>query len=80
MNNSQGASTATNGILPSGSASNVRWQITQADSASGLFTLLIRRGDDYTSNQTVLETWTNLSLDPTKTTLSLSLLEIKLKT
>jgi len=64
MNNSQGASTATNGILPSGSASNVRWQITQADSASGLFTLLIRRGDDYTANQTVLETWTNLSLDP----------------
>jgi len=64
MNNSQGASTATNGILPSGSASNIRWQITQADSASGLFTLLIRRGDDYTSNQTVLETWTNLSLDP----------------
>lgn len=64
MNNNQGATTATNGILPSGSASNVRWQITQADSASGQFTLLIRRGDDYTSNQTVLETWTNLSLDP----------------
>jgi len=66
MNNNQGADglTATNGILPSGSANNIRWQITQADSASGLFTLLIRRGDDYTSNQTVLETWTNLSLDP----------------
>jgi len=64
MNNSQGATTATNGILPSGSANNVRWQITQADSASGQFTLLIRRGDDYTANQTVLETWTNLSLDP----------------
>ena len=64
MNNNQGATTATNGILPSGSANNVRWQITQADSASGQFTLLIRRGDDYTANQTVLETWTNLSLDP----------------
>lgn len=64
MNNNQGASSATNGILPSGSASNIRWQITQADSASGQFTLLIRRGDDYTANQTVLETWTNLSLDP----------------
>ncbi len=64
MNNNQGATAATNGILPSGSASNIRWQISQADSASGLFTLLIRRGDDYTSNQTVLETWTNLSLDP----------------
>lgn len=64
MNNNQGASSATNGILPSGSANNIRWQITQADSASGQFTLLIRRGDDYTANQTVLETWTNLSLDP----------------
>ena len=66
MNNTFSASAAVNqnGILPSGSASDIRWQITQADSASGLFTLLIRRGDDYTTNQTVLETWTNLSLDP----------------
>jgi hypothetical protein len=64
MNDDQGATTAVNGILPSGSANNVRWQIAQADTASGYFTLLIRRGDDYTSGQTVLETWTNLSLDP----------------
>ena len=64
MNNNQGATTATLGVLPSGSINNVRWQVTQADSASGVFTLLIRRGDDYTANQTVLETWTNLSLDP----------------
>ena len=64
MNNNQGVDTITGSILPSGSASNVRWQITQADSASGQFTLLIRRGDDYNANQTVLETWTNLSLDP----------------
>lgn len=66
MNNdfSSSFSVNQNGILPSGSASNIRWQITQADSASGVFTLLIRRGDDYTANQTVLETWTNLSLDP----------------
>ena len=68
MNNNQGATAAANGILPSGSANNIRWQITQADTASGLFTLLIRRGDDYTSNQTVLETWTNLSLDPNQNT------------
>ena len=64
MNNNQGASTAVNGLLPSGSANNIRWQITQADTASGYFTLLIRQGDDYTQGQTVLETWTNLSLDP----------------
>ena len=64
MNNNQGATTATNGLLPSGSANNVRWQVTQADTASGYFTLLVRQGNDYTQGQTVLETWTNLSLDP----------------
>ena len=64
MNNNYSASQATNGLLPSGSANNVRWQVTQADTASGYFTLLVRAGNDYTQNQTVLETWTNLSLDP----------------
>jgi hypothetical protein len=64
MNNNAGATTAVNGILPSGSVNNIRWQITQADSGSGYFTLLVRQGNDYTQNQTVLETWTNLSLDP----------------
>ena len=64
MNNDQGATTTTNGLLPSGSSSNIRWQISQADSGSGYFTLLIRAGNDYTANQSVLETWTNLSLDP----------------
>lgn len=66
MNNNFSSSAAVNqnGLLPSGSSSNVRWQITQADSASGYFTLLVRRGDDYNRSQTILETWTNLSLDP----------------
>jgi len=66
MNNTFSASAAINqnGILPSGSANNIRWQIAQADTASGYFTLLIRQGNDYTANQSVLETWTNLSLDP----------------
>lgn len=62
MNNS--GSMTTGGVLSLGTSANVRWQITQADSASGYFTLLIRRGDDYDASQTVLETWTNLSLDP----------------
>lgn len=64
MNNNQGATSAVNGVLPSGSANNIRWQITQADSGSGYFTLIIRQGNDYTAGQSVLETWTNLSLDP----------------
>ena len=55
----------TNGILPSGSVDNVRWQIANSDTGSGTFTLLIRQGNDTTTEPIVLETWTNLSLDPT---------------
>ena len=51
-------------ILPSGSISNVRWEISGVDKTSGLFNLLIRRGDDYNMSKTVLETWSNISLDP----------------
>jgi len=56
-----------NGALASGSADNVRWQIVNSNTASGTFDLLIRQGNDNTLNQTVLETWTNLSLDPFST-------------
>jgi hypothetical protein len=54
----------SNGALASGSKDNVRWEIASSDTGSGLFTLLVRQGDDTNSNKTVLETWTNLSLDP----------------
>jgi len=64
LNNDANAANAVNGILPSGSASNIRWEISQVDSGSGLFTLLIRRGDDYQNSKTILETWSNISLDP----------------
>jgi len=53
------------GSLPSGSVNNIRWAIQNSSTASGTFDLLIRRGDDNTDNQIVLETWTGLSLDPT---------------
>jgi hypothetical protein len=64
MNNS--GSEGTNGILSSGSADNVRWQIANRDTGSGTFSLLIRQGNDTTTEPIVLETWTNLSLDPTQ--------------
>ena len=54
----------TNGALPSGSNNNIRWEIAGSNTGSGQFNLLIRRGDDLTNNKSVLETWTNLSLDP----------------
>ena len=56
----------TDGSLPSGSVDNVRWQITDPDTVSGTFSLLIRKGNDNTNSPTVLETWSNLSLDPTE--------------
>jgi hypothetical protein len=64
MNNS--GSEGTNGILSSGSADNVRWQITNSNTSSGTFDLLIRQGNDTATEPIVLETWTNLSLDPTQ--------------
>ena len=63
--NSSG-SLGTNGALTdSGSANNIRWQIANRDTGSGTFSLLIRQGDDTSVTPTVLETWTNLSMDPT---------------
>ena len=64
INNNAGDVTATNSSLPSGSINNIRWEVTFADSGSGLFSLVVRRGDDYQNQKTVLETWNNLSLDP----------------
>jgi hypothetical protein len=52
------------GALTSGSSDNIRYQIVNSNSSSGTFDLLIRQGNDTTLEQTVLETWTNLSLDP----------------
>jgi phage tail sheath protein FI len=63
MNSSSSLDSA--GALASGSPDNIRWQITNRNTSSGTFDLLIRRGDDNTNNPIVLETWTNLSLDPT---------------
>lgn len=53
-----------NGALTNGTSNNVRWQIVNSNTSSGTFDLLVRRGDDTATTPTVLETWTNLSLDP----------------
>jgi len=52
------------GSLVSGSADNYRWQITSPNTASGTFSLLIRKGDDSASSPSILEAYNNLSLDP----------------
>jgi len=58
--------TGGSGSLVSGSIDNIRWEVATASSSSGTFSLLIRRGDDNNNNKIVLETWNNLSLDPTQ--------------
>jgi phage tail sheath protein FI len=67
MNNTQvsgSTPTGSDGSLLTGSAANVRWEVTGVDTGSGIFSLIIRRGDDYNNSKTILETWNNLSLDP----------------
>jgi len=63
MNNT--GSMDISGSLVSGSIDNIRWQVTNRDTSSGTFSLLIRQGDDNANSPIVLETWTNLSMDPT---------------
>jgi phage tail sheath protein FI len=56
--------TGSYGTLLSGSADNFRWQITNTNINNGTFTLVIRQGNDSVISPSILETWTNLSLDP----------------
>ena len=63
-NNNNLSPTSSLGALTSGSASNVRWEVSNVDYTKGTFTLLVRRGDDNNSVKNILETWSNLSLDP----------------
>ena len=59
-----GTASLSNGGLTSGSANNVRWEIASTNTSSGVFSLLIRRGDDTDNNKVVLESYNNISLDP----------------
>jgi hypothetical protein len=58
------SSILSNGALASGSLENVSWEVTNVNSSSGQFTLLIHRGDDNSNTPVILETFTNVSLDP----------------
>ena len=50
--------------LMSGSADNVRWEVSNVNTSQGTFTLSVRQGDDSLKNKTVLETFNDVSLDP----------------
>jgi hypothetical protein len=65
INNNSGSNTiGASGSLNSGSADNIRWEITNSNTGSGTFNVLVRRGNDIENNKVVLETWNNLTLDP----------------
>ena len=64
-NQNSSGSVDSSGSLANGVPDNIRYEIVSPNTASGTFALLVRRGDDNTSNKVVLETWSNLSLDPT---------------
>jgi hypothetical protein len=57
-------STETLGALASGSIDNLRWEIVNPNTSSGVFSVLIRRGNDNNVSKTILETFPNVSLDP----------------
>jgi uncharacterized protein len=55
---------SASGSLDSGSADNIRWEIVSPNTSSGVFSVVIRRGDDNNKSKSVLETFNNVSLDP----------------
>ena len=68
MNAAEDATTAgteySDGSLETGSADNLRWEITGVNNNAGTFNLTVRRGDDNSNNKIVLETFVGCSLDP----------------
>ena len=48
----------------SGSKDNLRFEITNPNTSSGTFNVLVRRGDDKDTDKIVLESWNNVNLDP----------------
>tara|TARA_R110002153_G_scaffold111513_2_gene253214 strand:- start:2943 stop:5537 length:2595 start_codon:yes stop_codon:yes gene_type:complete len=61
--NSTGAENSQ-GALTNGSTNNLRWEISSPNTSSGTFSVVIRQGNDNTRAKSVLESFTNVSLDP----------------
>jgi phage tail sheath protein FI len=56
--------TGSNQTLLSGSKDNLRWEITNVNSSSGAFNVLVRQGNDTINNKIILESFNNVNLDP----------------
>ena len=57
-------SESVNGALENGTVNNVRWEIVSPNTSSGVFSVIIRQGNDTTKSKSVLEVFNNVSLDP----------------
>jgi len=66
MNNAD-TTARTNNLLQSGSKHNLRWEVSNVNVNKGTFTLIIRSGEDTHNRKQILETYTNISLDPNAT-------------
>ena len=53
-----------NGALQSGTIDNLRWEIPTVNTASGTFSLIIRKGNDNATQREPVFTLNNVSLDP----------------
>lgn len=62
--NNSSSSLDVSGSLASGSVNNIRFEITNSNTGSGTFNVLIRRGNDITNNKVVLEAFNSVTLDP----------------
>ena len=47
-----------------GTPDGIKWEIVSPDTASGTFNLLVRKSNDSHKDKVILETWTDLTLDP----------------
>ncbi len=54
----------TNELLVSGSANNLRYEVSNVSTAKGTFNVAIRRGDDTSKRKIVLEQYNGVNLDP----------------
>jgi hypothetical protein len=54
----------TDSLLESGSDDNFRYEISTGNKKKGTFTLAIRKGNDTRKQKQIIETFTNINLDP----------------
>ena len=54
----------TNELLPSGTANNLRYEVSNVSTAKGSFNVTIRRGDDTSKRKIILEQYNGVNLDP----------------